>query len=131
MPATVASGEPAYTPDLASRRAGATNANGELGNGTTSGSTTPVTVLRRAELRHGQPGHYDACGVTTTGAAYCWGNNADGELGNGTTTTSSTPLAVLGGLSFAAVSAGVKSEISAIGKEGKIHGTVVRGPARS
>jgi alpha-tubulin suppressor-like RCC1 family protein len=47
-----------------------------------------------------------SCGLTTTGAAYCWGYNGLGELGDGTTANSSTPVAVVGGLSFAAVSAG-------------------------
>src|SRR5438105_467930 len=111
MAANVASGEAAYTPNLASRRAGATNANGELGNGTTSGSTTPVTVLGGLSFATVSPD-------TMTRAA----SRRLGRL-----TAGATPLAVLGGLSFAAVSAGVKSEISAIGKEGKIHGTVVRG----
>ena len=48
------------------------------------------------------------CGVTTGGAAYCWGYNADGELGNGDTTTRAAPVAVAGGLSFATVSAGYR-----------------------
>ena len=45
------------------------------------------------------------CGVTPSGATYCWGDNGYGELGNGTTTSSATPVAVSGGLTFAAVSA--------------------------
>ena len=52
---------------------------------------------------------YGACGVTTGGAAYCWGDNTYGKLGNGTTTSSATPVAVSGGLSFATVSAGLGS----------------------
>src|SRR4029077_6200411 len=43
------------------------------------------------------------CGVTTTGAAYCWGANPSGGLGDGTTTERTSPVAVLGGLTIAAV----------------------------
>src|SRR5439155_7778918 len=44
------------------------------------------------------------CGVTTSGAAYCWGLR--GQLGDGTSGTDRlTPVAVSGGLTFAAVSA--------------------------
>ena len=47
-----------------------------------------------------------SCGLTKTGAAYCWGSNYYGELGDGSWINSSTPLAVGGGLTFASVSAG-------------------------
>ncbi|OLC99583.1 MAG: hypothetical protein AUI89_08550 [Gemmatimonadetes bacterium 13_1_40CM_3_65_8] len=52
-------------------------------------------------------GFVHTCGVTSSGAAYCWGNNTVGELGDGTYGTDRlTPVAVSGGLTFAAVSAG-------------------------
>lgn len=47
-----------------------------------------------------------ACGVTSTGAAYCWGNNYAGQLGTGDTVPSRTPALVAGGLAFRSVAAG-------------------------
>jgi len=46
------------------------------------------------------------CGITTSGAAYCWGYGSYGALGTGTTASASAPVAVSGGLTFAKVSAG-------------------------
>ncbi len=44
--------------------------------------------------------HYYACGLTPTGAGYCWG------IANESTSRTSAPIAVPGGLSFASVSVG-------------------------
>src|SRR5229473_455364 len=95
------------------------NLYGQLGNGTTTSSSTPVPVAGGYTFSAVSAGGGHICGVTTSRAAYCWGYNYDGELGNGTTTgpqqcgpsgarfaCSSTPVAVAGGYTFSAVSAG-------------------------
>ena len=46
------------------------------------------------------------CGLTNSGAAYCWGENTYGALGNGSQLDSPTPLPVSGGLTFVQLIAG-------------------------
>jgi hypothetical protein len=46
------------------------------------------------------------CGITTSAAAYCWGNNTYGALGDGTNTDSNRPVPVSGGIRFAEVRGG-------------------------
>ena len=77
---------------------------GQLGDGSTTGSLTPVLVsggIRFSSIST-KGGH--TCGVTSVGEAYCWGENFSGELGDGTTINRLTPMLVSGGLSFASVS---------------------------
>jgi alpha-tubulin suppressor-like RCC1 family protein len=71
------------------------NVYGELGNGTTTSSTTPAPVMLPAGY------HYTVvrCQLfglarTTSGRVFAWGLNDDGELGDGTTLTRLTPVAV-------------------------------------
>ena len=51
-------------------------------------------------------GSEQACGVTTTNQAWCWGYNGDGELGDGSFTNHTTPHLVAGGLALNQVSSG-------------------------
>ena len=77
---------------------------GQLGDGSTNGSLTPVLVsggIRFSSIST-RGGH--TCGVTPVGDAYCWGENFRGQLGDGTTINRLTPVLVSGGLSFASVS---------------------------
>ena len=71
------------------------NANGQLGNGTSTTSSIPVKVTGLSGVSAVEAGSSHACAVDF-GAAKCWGYNASGQLGNGLTTTSSTPVQVTG-----------------------------------
>ena len=51
-------------------------------------------------------GYDHACGLTNSGAAYCWGENWSGQLGLGTSSATEPPGAVVGGLSFATLVVG-------------------------
>jgi alpha-tubulin suppressor-like RCC1 family protein len=98
------------------------NSSGQLGNGTTTDSRTPVAVNG---LPSGTVTAIDASGERETeyeyvvdaehtcaivnGGAWCWGGNNSGQLGNGTTTSSTAPVAVTGlplGTKVTAISAG-------------------------
>lgn len=56
---------------------------GKLGDGTTDISSTPVAVLapEGRAFQHVDAGGRSTCGVTTDGAAWCWGDNDVGVLG--------------------------------------------------
>lgn len=84
------------------------NWSGELGSGVVGGSSaTPVPVTGGLTFSALTVGERYTCGVTTSGAAYCWGINVVGELGIGSIDDGiGSPRAVAGGLTFATISAG-------------------------
>ena len=73
------------------------NAQGELGNNSTSNRSTPVAVVGLGSgVVSISSGGYHTCAITTAGATKCWGYNSYGHLGNNSTTNRSTPVAVTG-----------------------------------
>ena len=92
------------------------NTYGQLGNGTTTDSSTPVPVELPAGVRVTavSAGDGQSLAVTSDGHVLAWGQNDYGELGNGTTTDSSTPVPVElpAGTRVTAVSAGYRHGVA-------------------
>ncbi len=86
------------------------NAVGNLGDGSTDDSHTPVKVLKGAysgttylgddsnnKITAVALGEYYSVALAADGTVYTWGNNSNGQLGDGTTNTIYTPVKVLEG----------------------------------
>ena len=70
---------------------------GQLGDGTNTDSSVPVTVTGLSGAVAIDAGASHSCAVLDDDSARCWGRNFDGQLGDGTTTDSSLPLPVVAG----------------------------------
>jgi hypothetical protein len=72
------------------------NLNGQLGNGTTTNSTTPSPVTGLTGATAVTAGWNHTCARLSGGTVQCWGNSFYGQLGNGTRINSPLPLPVSG-----------------------------------
>lgn len=66
---------------------------GQLGNGTTTDTTSPVTINLVSRVREISLGHLDSCALLADGTARCWGSNAFGQIGDGTKDDALVPVA--------------------------------------
>ena len=91
------------------------NGYGQMGNPTGVHSVTayptPQAVVGGLLFTSLTAGFRQSCGLTATGAAYCWGDNYSGQLGNTTNnevadTYNPSPLPVDGGLTFTMLESG-------------------------
>ncbi|WP_028680694.1 Ig-like domain repeat protein [Salinispora arenicola] len=92
------------------------NSDGELGDGTNNGSSTPIAVDLPADTTITAIAAGTAYGLalTSAGTVLAWGDNSAGQLGDGTTTDSSTPVTVdlPAGTTVTAVAAGDRHSLA-------------------
>ena len=73
------------------------NANGQLGDGTTTSRTSrsrPVLVPGLSGVLQVVSGAAHSCALLGDGRVSCWGSNASGQLGDGSTTSRSAPAVI-------------------------------------
>jgi hypothetical protein len=68
--------------------------------------TVPLLIDSSARWMHVSVSDEHACGITTGGAAYCWGSNEWGVLGIGSSGHHPVPARVAGGHSWRSIAAG-------------------------
>jgi alpha-tubulin suppressor-like RCC1 family protein len=85
---------------------------GQLGDGTTNASSTPVQVsfLHSVTALGGRG--YHSLAIQADGSVWAWGWNSAGELGNGTTNATLVPVQVIGLTNPVVVSGGYKYSIA-------------------
>ncbi len=85
------------------------NGFGQLGNGTTVHSSSPVQVQAPeagVTFTEIAAGYAHTVALGSDGNAYAWGHNGWGQLGNGTLASSSSPVQVPAGVTFTELTAG-------------------------
>jgi alpha-tubulin suppressor-like RCC1 family protein len=84
------------------------NTNGRLGDGTTTSSRSPVSVVGGfTDWCAASAGTGHSLGVRTNGSLWAWGLNTNGRLGDGTVTSRLSPVSVVGDFTdWCAASAG-------------------------
>jgi alpha-tubulin suppressor-like RCC1 family protein len=82
------------------------NTYGQLGNGTTSASATPVDVIGISTATAVTTGLNFSCALLQGGQARCWGDNRDLQLGGSPDSASSTPVVPNGNNLYLAIAAG-------------------------
>jgi alpha-tubulin suppressor-like RCC1 family protein len=85
------------------------NDHGQLGDGTTTDSDLPGTVVGNPTYVALVLGRTHTLALALDGSAWAWGANDKGQLGDGTTTERLTPVQVSGGQHFIAIAAGAAS----------------------
>jgi alpha-tubulin suppressor-like RCC1 family protein len=97
------------------------NSYGTVGDSTTTARHVPTLVRGGVTFSSisGSVGGAHVCGLTSAGAAYCWGWNSRGQLGNGDVDSHLSPDTVTGGRLFTTLTIGVQFScgLTSIGTE--------------
>jgi alpha-tubulin suppressor-like RCC1 family protein len=90
------------------------NTSGRLGDNTTVGKSSPVSVVGGfADWTTVSAGGFHSLGTRVNGSAWAWGNNGQGQLGDNTLSTRLSPVSVVGGFSdWTVVSAGLATTVN-------------------
>lgn len=98
---------------------------GQLGDGTTTNRSTPVTVQLPTGVTFTSvvSSDYDSAAIGSDGHTYTWGQNSNGQLGTGTTTPRTVPGQVQepAGVTFTQID-GNGSRYLAVGSDGNGYG---------
>jgi alpha-tubulin suppressor-like RCC1 family protein len=70
------------------------NSSGQLGNGSSINTSSPVAVQGIESAVKVSSGLYHSCAVLSSGVIQCWGKNSYGQLGNGLDENSNIPVSV-------------------------------------
>jgi alpha-tubulin suppressor-like RCC1 family protein len=95
------------------------NADGQLGNGTTTTEKEAAVVKVLTEAAAVAGGELHSLALLKTGKVMAWGYNNDGQLGNNTTTTEKEPVEVKTITEAVAVAAGADHSLALL-KTGKV-----------
>jgi alpha-tubulin suppressor-like RCC1 family protein len=97
------------------------NANGQLGDGSTTNRTTPVAVSGLTNVVAIAAGNVHALALKSDGTVWAWGGNTYGSIGDGSTTQRNSPVQVTSlGTSVVAIAAGTNSHSHAVKMDGSV-----------
>jgi alpha-tubulin suppressor-like RCC1 family protein len=108
------------------------NPHGQMGNGTTEGSTIPTPVASSVRFAKVSAGIIQSCAISVTGAGYCWGNDSFGQLGVAPSTLTETcasedlrcstrPIPVDGRQQFVSISTGFGNHSCGVSTKGNLY----------